>query len=174
LQWVLDADIDECYDSFSHELMLEFVREEVDDPIVLRLIEQWLRVGCRDPAEARGIPMGAVISPLLCNLYLHRLDLGLTERGYALVRYADDFCAFCTKRAEAEAARQDTEQILGEIKLCLEPHKTAITHFDEGFDYLGVHFYGDTYSFVAAGKRIEVEGDFDSTLFYDYVPEGYQ
>jgi group II intron reverse transcriptase/maturase len=173
LQWVLDADIDECYDSFSHELMLEFVRQEVDDPIVLRLIEQWLRVGRRDPEEARGIPMGAVISPLLCNLYLHRLDVGLTERGYALVRYADDFCAFCAARAEAEAAWRDTEQILGAIRLCLEPHKTAITHFDEGFDYLGVHFYRDTYSFVAAGKRIEVEGDFDSTLFYDYVPEGY-
>jgi len=173
LQWVLDADIDECFDSFDHELLLQFVREEVDDPIVLRLIEQWLRVGRRDPDEARGIPLGAVISPLLCNVYLHRLDLGLTERGYALVRYADDFCAFCAARARAEAAGQDTEQILAEIKLCLEPRKTAITHFDRGFDYLGLHFYRDTYSFVAAGKRIEVEGDFDSTLFYDYVPEGY-
>lgn len=173
LQWVLDADIDECYDSLSHELILEFVREEVDDPIVLRLIEQWLRVGRRNPEEARGIPMGAVISPLLCNLYLHRLDLGLTERGYALVRYADDFCAFCAERAEAVAAWRDTEQILGGIRLCLEPRKTAITHFDEGFDYLGVHFYRDTYSFVAADKRIEVRGDFDSTLFYDYVPEEY-
>ena len=173
LQWVLDADIDECYDSFDHELLQAFVREEVDDPIVLRLIEQWLRVGRRNPQEARGIPLGAVISPLLCNVYLHRLDLGLTERGYALVRYADDFCTFGAARAKAEAAWQDTELILAEIKLCLEPRKTAITHFDEGFDYLGLHFYRDTYSFVAAGKRIEIEGDFDSTLFYDYVPEEY-
>ena len=172
-QWVLDADIDDCYDSLDHELMLQFVQEEVDDPLVLRLIEQWLRVGRSDPEKARGIPMGAVISPLLCNLYLHRLDVGLTERGYALVRYADDFCAFCGERIEAEAAHQDTELILGEIRLRLEPRKTAITHFDEGFDFLGVHFYRDTYSFVAADKRIEVKGDFDSTLFYDYVPEGY-
>jgi group II intron reverse transcriptase/maturase len=173
LQWVLDADIDECFDSLDHGLMLEFVREEVDDPRVLRLIEQWLWVGRRDPEKARGIPLGAVISPLLCNVYLHRLDLGLTERGYALVRYADDFCTFCASRARTEASRQGTEGILAVIKLCLEPGKTAITHFDQGFDYLGVHFYRDTYSFVAAGKRIEVEGDFDATLFYDYVPEGY-
>jgi len=173
LQWVLDADIDECFDSLDHELMLEFVREEVDDPLVLRLIEQWLWVGRRDPEKARGIPLGAVISPLLCNVYLHRLDRGLTERGYALVRYADDFCTFCPSRARTESSRQDTERILAVIKLCLEPRKTAITHFDQGFDYLGVHFYRDTYSFVAAGKRIEVEGDFDATLFYDYVPEGY-
>jgi len=173
LQWVLDADIDECYDSLDHELILEFVREEVNDPLVLRLIEQWLRVGRRDPEETRGIPLGAVISPLLCNVYLHRLDLGLTERGYALVRYADDFCTFCAARAKAEAACQDTEQILAGIRLRLEPNKTAITHFEEGFDFLGVHFYRDTYSFVAAGKRVEVEGDFDTTLFYDYVPEGY-
>jgi group II intron reverse transcriptase/maturase len=173
LQWVLDADIDECFDSLDHERMLEFVREEVDDPLVLRLIEQWLWVGRRDPEKARGIPLGAVISPLLCNVYLHRLDRGLTERGYALVRYADDFCTFCPNRARAEASRQDTEAILAVIKLCLEPRKTAITHFDQGFDYLGVHFYRDTYSFVAEGKRIEVEGDFDATLFYDYVPEGY-
>ena len=171
---MLDGDIDECFDSLDHGLLMEFVQEELDDPIVLRLMEQWLRIGRRDPERAVGIPLGAVISPLLCNLYLHRLDLGLTERGYALVRYADDFCAFCAERAEAEAARQDTEQILGGIRLCLEPRKTAITHFDQGFDYLGVHFYRDTYSFVAEGKRIEVEGDFDSTLFYDYVPEGYE
>ncbi len=174
LQWVLDGDIDECFDSLDHELILDFVEEEVDDPIVLRLIGQWLRMGSKNPEVKRGIPMGAVISPLLCNLYLHRLDAGLTERGYALVRYADDFCAFCPTRVRAEAAWQDTEQILASIRLQLEPHKSSITNFDRGFDFLGVHFYRDTYSFTAAGKRVEVEGEFDRTLFYDYVPEGYE
>jgi len=173
-QWVLDADIDECFDSLDHELLMTFVREEVDDPLVLRLIEQWLWIGRRNSDVARGVAMGAVISPLLCNIYLHRLDLGLVERSYALVRYADDFCVFCQERAEAEAAWQDTEQVLAQIRLRLEPRKTAITSFDEGFDFLGVHFYRDTYSFLAAGKRIEVEGEFDDTLFYDYVPEGYE
>lgn len=173
LRWVLDADIDDCFDSLDHELLMTFVREEVEDPIVLRLIEGWLRVGRRNPEVARGIPLGAVISPLLCNIYLHRLDCGLTRRGHALVRYADDFCVFCRERAEAEAAWRDTEEVLAQIRLRLEPRKTAITSFDEGFDFLGVHFYRDTYSFIAAGKRVEVEGPFDDTLFYDYVPEGY-
>jgi group II intron reverse transcriptase/maturase len=173
-QWVLDGDIDECFDSLDHGLLMEFVQEELDDAIVLRLTEQWLRIGRRDPERAVGIPLGAVISPLLCNVYLHRLDVGLTERGYWPVRYADDFCVFCADRAEVEAAWRDTEHILTGLKLQLEPRKTAITHFDEGFDYLGVHFYRDTYRFVCEDKRIEVKGDFDRQLFYDYVPAGYQ
>jgi group II intron reverse transcriptase/maturase len=172
-QCVLDGDIDECFDSLDHGLLMEFVQEELDDPIVLRLLEQWLRIGRRDPERAVGIPLGAVISPLLCNVYLHRLDMGLTERGYLPVRYADDFCIFCDSRTEVEAAWRDTERILAGLKLQLEPRKTAITHFDEGFDYLGVHFYRDTYSFLCENKRIEVKGDFDRQLFYDYVPDGY-
>jgi len=173
LQWVLDADIDECFDSLDHGLLVDFLRQEVDDPIVLRLIEQWLRAGRRDPDRAVGLPMGAVISPLLCNLYLHRLDLGLTARDYALVRYADDFCVFCAGRAEAEAAWRDTEAILADLQLRLEPRKTAIAHFDQGFDFLGLHFYRDTYSFLCQEKRVTVVGDFDDRLFYDHVPDGY-
>jgi group II intron reverse transcriptase/maturase len=172
-QYVLDGDIDECFDSLDHGLLMEFLQEELDDPIVLRLMEQWLRIGRRNPERAVGIPLGAVISPLLCNVYLHRLDVGLTERGYWPVRYADDFCVFCADRGEVEASWQDTEHILAGLKLQLEPRKTAITHFDEGFDYLGVHFYRDTYSFVCENKRIEVKGGFDRQLFYDYVPDGY-
>ncbi len=174
LKWVLDADIDECFDSLDHGLLMRFVREEIDDPVVLRLIEQWLRAGRRNPERAVGIPLGAVISPLLCNVYLHRLDLALTELGYSPVRYADDFCVFCLSHKEAESAWQDTENILAMLKLRLEPSKTAITHFDEGFDYLGVHFYRDTYSFICENKRIEVKGGFDRWLFYDYVPDGYE
>ncbi len=60
------------------------------------------------------VPLGAVISPLLCNVYLHRLDLGLMERGYRPVRYADDFCIFCVDRAEVEAAWRDTARILAQ------------------------------------------------------------
>ena len=172
-QYVLDADIDECFDSLDHGLLMGFAREELDDAIVLRLMEQWLLIGRRNPERAVGIPLGAVVSPLLCNVYLHRLDLGLTERGYWPVRYADDFCVFCASRTEVAAARRDTERILAGLKLCLEPRKTAITHFDQGFDYLGVHFYRDTYSFLCEDKRVEVKGGFDRQLFYDYVPDGY-
>jgi RNA-directed DNA polymerase len=88
--WLLDADIDECFDSLWHDVLMGFVRQEVDDPIVLRLIEGWLRTGRRDPQLARGIPLGAIISPLLCNVYLHRLDVALVSAGWLVVRYADD------------------------------------------------------------------------------------
>jgi group II intron reverse transcriptase/maturase len=170
--WVLDADIDECYDSFDHALMLDLVREKVDDAIVLRLIEGWLRAGRRDPDVARGIPLGAVISPLLCNVYLHRLDLALVSQGWLVVRYADDFVVLCRTEADAHTALADTCAALEALKLALEPHKTAVTSFDAGFDYLGVHFERDEYSYLWEGKRITVEGDFPDFLFA-YGP-GYE
>ncbi|MBN1815264.1 MAG: hypothetical protein JXA14_25755 [Anaerolineae bacterium] len=172
LVWVLDADIDECFDSLDHGLLVELVQEQVRDPIVLRLIESWLRVGRRDPDVARGIPLGAVISPLLCNVYLHRLDLALVSLGWIVVRYADDFVALCRTEEEAHAARSDTAAILQLLKLQLEPSKTAVTHFDAGFDYLGVHFERDEYTYFWEGKRIVVEGDFPDFLFA-YGP-GYE
>lgn len=172
-RWVLDGDIDECFDSLDHELMLRFFEQEVHDPIVRRLVRQWLEVGRRDPDVPKGIPLGAVISPLLCNVYLHQLDLRLTGLGYQLVRYADDFCAFCESERRARQARSDTAEILTELRLRLEPSKTKIAFFDEGFDYLGVWFERDEYSYQWKDKRIEVKGDFD-WLFYDYVPDGYR
>jgi group II intron reverse transcriptase/maturase len=172
LVWVLDADIDECFPSLDHMLLVEFVREQVDDAIVLRLIEGWLRTGRRDPDVARGIPMGAVISPLLCNVYLHRLDATLVRAGWQVIRYADDFVVLCRTEGEAHAARDDAARALAAIEMQLEPHKTAVTCFDAGFDYLGVHFERDEYSYTWAGKRITVEGDFPDFLFA-YGP-GYE
>jgi group II intron reverse transcriptase/maturase len=172
--WVLDADIDECFPSLDHALILEYFRAVVDDAVVLNLLRMWLKNGVPRPDRTVGIPLGAVISPLLCNIVLHRLDMGLLERGLHPVRYADDFCVFCATEEEAHAAWRETETILAGLKLRLEPQKTNITHFDRGFDFLGVHFFRDTYSFVCRGKRIEIEGEFDSDLFYDYVPDGYE
>ncbi len=170
--WVLDADIDECFDSLDHALLMAFIREQVHDPIVLRLIAGWLRIGRRDPDIARGIPLGAVISPLLCNVYLHRLDVALVSAGWLLVRYADDFVVLCRTEEEARAARSDAAAALASIKLQLEPRKTAVTNFEAGFDYLGVHFERDEYTYFWEGKRITVEGDFPDFLFA-YGP-GYE
>lgn len=97
------------------------MREEVDNPILLRLIEGWLRVGRRDPDVARGIPLGAVISPLLCNVYLHRLDVALVSLGWLIVRYADDFVVLCRTEEQARAAWSDAAAALAPIKLQLEP-----------------------------------------------------
>lgn len=171
-QWVLDADIDNCFPSLKHHLILRYFQQKVNDPLVSGLIKQWMAQGQSAPGV--GISLGAVISPLLCNIFLHQLDLRLIEAGYSPVRYADDFCVFCETHAQAEKAMKRTAFILKKLHLILEPNKTNITHFNDGFDFLGVHFYRDTYSFEAEEKRVEVQGAFDPELFYDYVPEGYR
>ena len=148
------------------------MREHVGDSIVLRLVEAWLRTGRRDPDVARGIPLGAVISPLLCNVYLHQMDLALAGLGYLLVRYADDFVVLCRRRAEALRAWGDVASVLTSLRLQFEPNKTCVTHFDAGFDFLGVRFERDEYSYLWEGKRITVEGDFPDFL-YAFGP-GYE
>jgi group II intron reverse transcriptase/maturase len=91
LTQVLDADIDDFFNSVDHDLLAEFLREDLPDDSLLPLIEQWITVDCLTPACDRGIPMGAPVSPLLANVFLHRLDLALTFAGHPPVRYADDF-----------------------------------------------------------------------------------
>lgn len=169
--WVVDADIDNCFPSLKHHLILRYFQQKVNDPVVTGLIKQWMAQG--ETSLGVGISLGAVISPLLCNIFLHQLDMRLIEAGYSPVRYADDFCVFCETRAQAEKAMKRTAFILKKLLLLLEPNKTNITHFDNGFDFLGVHFFRDTYSFEAGDKKVEVQGAFDPDLFYDYVPEGY-
>lgn len=170
-QWVVDADIDNCFPSLKHHLMLRYFQQKVNDSVVSGLLKQWMAQGATSPGV--GISLGAVISPLLCNILLHQFDLHLARAGYSPVRYADDFCIFCETRVLAEKAMKRTAFALKKLQLALEPNKTNITHFDQGFDFLGVHFYRDTYSFEAEDKRVEVQGAFDPDLFYDYVPEGY-
>jgi hypothetical protein len=82
------------------------------------------------------------------------------------------FVVLCRTEEQARAARRDTQAALESIKLQLEPHKTAVTNFDAGFDYLGVHFERDEYSYQWENKRITVEGDFPDFLFA-YGP-GYE
>ena len=115
-----------------------------------------------------------VVSPLLCNVYLHRFDAAMFELGHTLVRYADDWVALTETETDACWALEDAALVLEELKLKMEPTKTQITSFDRGFEYLGVFFYRDTYSYDWQGKRIEVEGPFDGWLFSQTGPEGYR
>lgn len=172
LEWVLDADIDNCFESLDHALLRKLFARWVQDPILRRLLDQWLEAWRPDPEKACGIPLGAVLSPLLCNLALHQLDLRLTELGWELVRYADDWCVFCRHEPQAQVARQDAEEILAELRLRLEPTKTAITCFDRGFEFLGIRFYRQAYSYQWQGKRIEVDGEVPDWL-WSQMPNGY-
>lgn len=144
-RWVLDADIKDCFQRIDHRLLMRFVSAEVKDRQLLSLIEQWLKarifneLGGRE-ALAVGTAQGAVLSPLLANVYLDRFDRAMVKGGYRLVRYADDLLVLARSKEEAQRALDATARALDPLRLNLNPYKTKITHFDEGFLFLGVFF----------------------------------
>jgi RNA-directed DNA polymerase len=146
--YVVDADLKSYFDTIPKERLMSRVRERVSDSRVLRLVEQFLDQGVMDGLSAwtpeTGTPQGAVISPLLANLYLNPLDHLLAAAGLALVRYADDFVILCRSRAEAEQALAKVQAWVEDNGLTLHPTKTRIVDArTEGFDFLGYTFRGD-------------------------------
>ncbi len=181
--WVLDADIEKCFDSLDHALILELLKPAVLDAMVLNLITQWLKVGQPPPrpspvAEKKcdrggsGVPLGAVLSPLMCNVVLHQMDMALTRAGWTVVRYADDFVVLTRSEAEAQQATRETAAALRGLRLNLHPHKTQITSFAQGFRFLGVDFKDDTYTYVYQQKQIKVKGP-NTRFLYDHWPQFY-
>ena len=164
VNWILDADIKGFFDSISHEWMMRFMEYRVGDRRVLRLIRKWLTTGVmedgvRQPAT-RGTPQGAVISPLLANIYLHYVyDLWAEQwrrrhaRGAMIVvRYADDTVVGFEHRSDAESFLAQLRIRMAEFALELHPEKTRLIEFGrkagsdraargdgkpETFDFLG-------------------------------------
>jgi RNA-directed DNA polymerase len=144
--WVVDADLKSYFDTIPHERLMALLGRKVSDSRVLALIEAFLTQGimqdgaCWTPEE--GTPQGAVLSPLLSNVYLDPLDHALATAGFEMVRYADDFVILCRNRAEAEAALALVQAWTKEAGLTLHPDKTRLVDAREkgGFDFLGYHF----------------------------------
>ena len=141
VNWILDADIKGFFDNISHEWMMRFVEHRVGDRRVLRLIRKWLKAGVvedgvRQPAT-KGTPQGAVISPLLANIYLHYVyDLWAEQwrrrhaRGAMIVvRYADDTVVGFEHRADAERFLAELRIRMAEFALELHPDKTRLIEF---------------------------------------------
>lgn len=144
-KWVLDADIKGFFDNIDHELLIEFIRQKVTDGWVIEIIKSWLTMGVMKDGECipteKGTPQGGVISPLLANIFLHEFDKIMVERGYKLVRYADDFVVMTKSKRKAKRAYEVVKEIITEkLKLELHPEKTVITNFGEGFVFLGFEF----------------------------------
>jgi RNA-directed DNA polymerase len=147
--WCVDCDLKSYFDTIPHDRLMELVRERIVDGNVLALIQQSLKAGVLEelkgwqPTEC-GTPQGAVISPLLANLYLNPLDHEVARRGWEMVRYADDFVVLCRTREEADAVLAFLREWTVEAGLTLHPTKTRIVNAQvEGFDFLGWHFRGD-------------------------------
>jgi RNA-directed DNA polymerase len=149
-RWVVEADIRSFFDRIEHRLVLAFVRERVSDRRILKLISGWLQSGVlagRSLLHSQtGTPQGGVISPLLANVVLHRLDRGWQHQGRRLgelTRFADDLVILCGSVDRANAALAEVQRLLGELGLELAPEKTGIIDCrdgNEGFDFLGYHF----------------------------------
>ncbi|MEA3350515.1 MAG: reverse transcriptase domain-containing protein, partial [Chloroflexota bacterium] len=102
--WVLDADIDDYFNQVDQHILMSFLHEDLPDQSLFHLIRSWLKVGRPDPQNAKGIPMGSPLSPVLANVFLHRLDQKIIWDGYRVVRYADDFLVFAQKEKEIHHA----------------------------------------------------------------------
>ncbi len=145
--YVVDADIRKFFDTISHKILMKRVEEHIADSRVLSLIRNFLNqevmedAGTWTPEE--GTPQGAVISPLLANIYLNPLDHLIAREGHRMIRYADDSVIVCRSLDEAHAALELLRRWCEEQGLSLHPEKTRIANLNEvaeGFDFLGYRF----------------------------------
>jgi len=158
--WVVDADIDAFFDHVPHGPMRAALDAVIDDDALLDLVDLWLEsfdeagVGV---GEDVGLAQGSPLSPLLANLYLDALDERMAALDVQIVRFADDFLLLCRSRDRAERALAHAHAHLRTLGLSLDPEKTRVVPFEEGFRFLGKLF---TRAVVAENARDEAEGAF--------------
>jgi RNA-directed DNA polymerase len=142
---VVDADLKSYFDTIPHDRLLASIGQKVTDGRLLKLLEGFLKQRIMDDAGAwtpeEGTPQGAVISPLLSNIYLDPLDHLMAGQGFAMVRYADDFVVLCRSPQEASAALAEVQRWTAQAGLTLHPTKTRLVDATEDcFDFLGYRF----------------------------------
>jgi len=144
--YIVDADLKSYFDTIPHDRLLSLVGQKVSDGHVLSLIESFLKQGVLDGLQEwtpeEGSPQGGCISPLLSNIYLNPLDHLMAQRGFQMVRYADDFVILCRGPEEAARALALVQEWTAEAGLKLHPEKTKIVNAKEdAFDFLGYRFH---------------------------------
>jgi RNA-directed DNA polymerase len=143
--FVVDADLKSYFDTIPHDRLMDRLRQKISDGRLLALIELFLKAGIMDGMQewdpAEGAPQGAVLSPLLSNVYLDPLDHWLAEQGFEMVRYADDFVILCRTAEDAERALQIVQEWTSDNGLTLHPTKTRIVDCQaDAFEFLGYRF----------------------------------
>lgn len=144
---VVDADFKAYFDSIPHKPLLTDIGQYIADGRVMELLEAFLKQDILEGLDLwtpeQGSPQGAVISPLLANLYLHPVDVAMAKAGFEMIRYADDLVVLCRSEAEAHKALDHLRQLATERGLSLHSEKTRLVDVSvpgEGFDFLGYHF----------------------------------
>lgn len=148
--WVVDADIENFFDEVDQELLMKFVAETITEAPLLKLVAQCISstnsgsssisVQTTAAATATGLPQGAVLAPILSNLYLHRMDDRMFRAEWNYIRYSDNILILCKSEEEAQAALLRAKECLVDLRLKFNPEKTAIRHLREGFSFLGFYF----------------------------------
>ena len=146
--YVVDADLKGYFDTIPKDRLLTLIKEHISDSRMLKLIKMFLDQNILEELRAwtpiAGVPQGAVLSPVLSNLYLNPLDHEMAEHGFEMVRYADDFVVLCRSEFEAEVALQMITEWVEAAGLTLHPTKTKIVDSrSESFVFLGYSFRGD-------------------------------
>src|SRR5215475_10676843 len=141
--YVVDADIQGYFDNIRRDILMELVRERVSDRRVQKLIRQWLEAGVMEDGTVRetlaGTPQGGVISPLLANIYLNKLDriwAARCSRLGILIRYADDYVAMCRTASAAREALRRIGLVMNRLGLTLHPAKTRLVGLRRGKESL--------------------------------------
>lgn len=145
--WYVDADLKSYFDTIPHDKLMIKIKERIADGRTLEIIEKFLKQGileeCKEWIPTVGSPQGAVLSPLLSNLYLHPLDKLMDETKHRIVRYADDFVILCKSQEEAQEVLKLVKEWVQENGLTLHPEKTRIGNCaleGQGFEFLGYRF----------------------------------
>jgi group II intron reverse transcriptase/maturase len=162
IRWVLDCDIQGCFDNFDHNILLSLLSKRIKDKRIMQQIKQWLKVGVVDgkslQVSQRGTPQGNIISPLMCNVYMHyALDTWINEtvrpllKGEMfLIRYADDFIIGFEHEEDAKKVNRTLPKRMGKYGLTIHPEKSKLIKFSPDgktrlptFDFLGfTHYWG--------------------------------